>query len=327
VKTAGGTGTTRSREAASAAASLLAVKEQFPDCYSTLDATTVTTFEEIFAQVQGHGKTILEVGSGHGFTCLLFALLGAREVHGIDVVPSAVQIAEEVGRRVDPNLPVVFRLADAARGLPYDDETFDVVLLIETLSHVVMAELGAFLREMLRVLRPGGFLYLSDGNNARSWRRRRQNYRIWERFDQGPPTRANETVYSHRVRTPYAALRREIALKAVPSLSEEAAEQCAARTFRFTAAEVGEAARQYAASGEWPNSPFRRRLCPIDPTQGIYIEQLIDPLEVRRHLKAAGCEEVFCGPRRHLPLQPLWTACPGVTFLFTNGFKIVSRKR
>ena len=44
-------------------------------------------------------------------------------------------------------------------------------------------------------------------------------------------------------------------------------------------------------------------------------------------LKAAGCEETFCGPRRRLPLQLLWTACPGLTFLFTNGFKIVSRKR
>lgn len=318
---------TRSRGAASAAASLLAVKARFPDCCSTLDAATVATFEEIFAQVQGRGKAILEVGSGHGFTCTFFAQLGAREVHGVDVMPSAIQVAEEVKRRVDPSLPVIFRLADAARGLPYDDAAFDVVLLVETLSHVVMADLGAFLREMVRVLRTGGLLYLSDGNNARSWRRRRQNYRIWERFDQGPPTRGDETLYSHRIGTPYVALRREIALKAAPSLSGTEAERIAERTFRFTEAEVGEAARRYAVSGEWPNSPFRRRVCPIDPVHGMYIEQLIDPTGVRRYLKGAGCEEVYCGPRRRLPLQPFWTGFPWLTFLVTNGFKIIARKR
>jgi len=317
----------RSREAAGAAASLLVVKEQFPDCCSTLEAATVATFETIFAQVDGRGKAILEVGSGHGFTCVFFALLGAREVHGVDLMPSAIQVAEEVKRRVDPSLPVSFRLADAARGLPYDDAAFDVVLLVETLSHVVMADLGAFLREVVRVLRTGGLLYLSDGNNARSWVQRRRNYRIWERFDQGPPTRGEETVYTHWIGTPYAALRREIALKAVPSLSEADSERIAARTFRFTAAEVGEAARRYAVSGEWPNSPFRRRVCPIDPVHGMYIEQLIDPFEVRRHLIGAGRDEVFCGPRRRLPLQSLWAGFPWLTFHVTNGFKIIARRR
>jgi len=308
-------------------ASLLAVQEQFPDCWSTLDARTVATFEEIFAEVQGRGKAILEVGSGHGFTCVLFALLGAREVHGVDVVPSAIQVAEEVRRRVDPGLPVEFRLADAARGLQYADATFDIVMLVEVLSHVVMADLGAFLREVIRVLAPGGLLYLSDGNNARSWRRRRQNYRLWERFEQGPPTRGDDTVYSHRIATPYAVMRREIAVKAVPSLSEADAERIAARTFRFTAAEVKAAARRYAESGELPDSPFRRRVCPIEPVQGVYIEQLIDPLEVRRHVQAAGCEEVVCGPRRRLPMHPLWTGFPQLTFLVTNGFKIIARKK
>ena len=319
--------TRRPSEVASAAASLLAVKAQFPNCCSTLDAATASAFEEIFAQVKGRGKRILEVGSGHGFTCTFFGLLGAGEVHGLDVLPSAIQVAEAVKRRVDPNLPVIFRLADAAKGLPYEEAAFDVVLLIETLSHVVTADLGALLREIVRVLRRGGVLYLSDGNNARSWRRRRQNYRIWERFDQGPPTRGEETVYSHRIDTPYVALRQQIALRAIPSLSKTEAQRIAERAFRFTEAEVGEAARRYAASGELPTSPFRRGVCPIDPVQGMYIEQLIDPVEVRRNLSGAGCDEIYCGPRRRLPLHPLWSSLPWLSFLVTNGFKIISRRR
>lgn len=59
----------------------------------------------------------------------------------------------------------------------------------------------------------------------------------------------------------------------------------------------------------------------------MYIEQLMDPLEIRRHLRAAGCDEVFCGPRRRLPLRSVWTAFPWFTFLIANGFKIIARKR
>jgi hypothetical protein len=58
----------------------------------------------------------------------------------------------------------------------------------------------------------------------------------------------------------------------------------------------------------------------------MYIEQLLDPLEIRRHLRAAGCEEVTCGPRRALPLKRLWTAAPWLTFLIANGFKVIARK-
>lgn len=309
------------------ARSLLSVQENFPDQWSTLDAQTVSTFEQIFQELHGRGKSFLEVGSGHGFTCVLFALLGAHEVHGIELVPSALHVAEQVKQSIDPNLQVFFRQGNAAERLPYPDASFDVVLLVEVISHVVMDDLRAFLREVVRVLKPGGLLYLSDGNNARSWKRRRENYRIWERFDQGPPTRGGETVHSHKIAAPYVDIRREIASKAVPSLSREEAEIIAARTFRFSAAEVKEAALRYAESGDWPASPFRRRHCPIEPVHRMYIEQLIDPLEVRRLLRAAGCDEVFCGPRRRVPLQPVWTVLPWFTFLFANGFKIVARKR
>lgn len=307
--------------------SLLAVQQHFPDQRSTLDAQTVRTFEDIFEELHGRGKSFLEVGSGHGFTCVLFGLLGAKEVHGIELVPAAVHIAEQVKQSIDPRLQVFFRRGNAAAGLPYQDGRFDVALLVEVISHVVADDLGAFLRDVVRVLKPGGLLYLSDGNNARSWKRRRENYRIWERFDQGPPTRGGETVHSHRIAAPYVDIRREIASKAVPSLSREEAEIIAARTFRFSATEVQEAALRYAESGDWPASPFRRRLCPIEPVHRMYIEQLIDPLEVRRLLRAAGCDEVFCGPRRRLPVQPVWTVLPWFTFFFANGFKIVARKR
>ncbi|OGB95518.1 MAG: hypothetical protein A2Z31_05035 [candidate division NC10 bacterium RBG_16_65_8] len=305
---------------------LLAAREDFPDCWSTLEPETVSTFEELFREVGGRGKAILEIGSGYGFTCVLLALLGAAEVHGVEVIPPVVQAAEKFARRMKQPVPVFFRQADVSRGLPYADARFDVVLMIEVLSHVVVTDLASFIREIVRVVRPGGYVIVSDGNNARSWKRRRENYRLWERFDQGPPTTGNDTVFSHKIAVPYIALRREIAKKTAPSLSSEEANTIAAQTFGFNAAEVAAAARRFVETGERPQSPFRRGICPIEPIHRMYIEQLIDPLEVRRYLRATGCEEVVCGPRRVLPFERLWTVVPRLTFLLTNGFKITARK-
>ena len=305
---------------------LLAVRGEFSEGWATLDTDTVSTFEDLFREIGGRGKAILEIGSGYGFTCVLLALLGAAEVHGIEVIPSAVQAAERVARRAGQHLSVFFQQADVSRGLPFGDRRFDVVLLIEVLSHIVVSDLGSFLREVVRVVRPGGLVVVSDGNNARSWKRRRENYRLWERFDQGPPTEGDDTVYSHRIATPYVALRRAIAQTAAPSLRPEEADAIAARTFGFDASEVEVAARRFVDTGAWPQSPFRRGVCPVEPRHRMYIEQLLDPLEIRRHLWAAGCDEVTCGPRRALPLKRLWTVAPWLTFLIANGFKIIAKK-
>jgi SAM-dependent methyltransferase len=311
----------------SAVRELLAVRDEFPEGWSTLGPETVSTFEDLFQEVNGCGKTILEIGSGYGFTCVLLALLGAREVHGVELIPSVVQASEKLARRIGGHLPVFFRQADVSRGLPYADAHFDAVLMIEVLSHVVVSDLASFIRETVRVVRPGGYVIVSDGNNARSWKRRRENHRLWERFDQGPPTTGNETVFSHKIAVPYIALRREIAEKTAPSLSSEEANTIAVQTFGFHAAEVEAAARRFVETGEWPQSPFRRGICPVEPIHRMYIEQLIDPIEVQRYLRATGCEEVVCGPRRILPFGRLWTVAPRLTFLLTNGFKITARKR
>jgi SAM-dependent methyltransferase len=309
-----------------AVARLLAVRAEFADVWTTLDRETASHFVALFREVDGPGKTILEIGSGYGLTCTLWALLGAAEVHGVELIPSAVAAAARIAGRVAPDLPVRFRQADVAAGLPYGDGLFDVVLMVEVLSHIVVADLAHLLHDVVRVLKPGGRVVISDGNNARSWKRRRENRRVWKRFDQGPPTGAHESVCGHEVRVPYAALRCDIARAAVPELSPDEAEAIAARTFGYRAAEVERAARRYRDSGAWPASPFRRGVCPVEPCHGTYIEQLVDPFTVCRHLRAAGCDDVACGPRRALPWPRLWRAFPWVVLLVSNGFKIVARR-
>jgi SAM-dependent methyltransferase len=306
---------------------LLKARARHAETWGTLDAETLHEFRGVFEEVGGRGRKILEIGSGNGFTCVLFGLLGAAEVQGIEVVPEAVAVAEDVKKAVDPALPVFFRRGDAAQPLPFPDSSFDAVLLVEVISHVVAPSVTRFLEEMTRVLRPGGILYIQDGNNARSWKRRRENYEIWERFENGPITEGGETVHSHRIAKPYVELRADIARAAEPSISAEDARRVADRSFRFSGDEVRAAARRFVETGRLPDSPFRRKVCPIEPISRSYIEELVDPVDLMRDLRAFGCEIVSCRTRRRLPADALWRRLPRLTMRLANGFVIVARKK
>lgn len=104
------------------------------------------------------GARVLEVGCGTGIiTTKIADLPGVAEAAGVD--PSSGFIAR--ARHRAPNLQ--FQVADG-RALPFDDATFDGVVFATTLCHVPEPELA--LAEAHRVLRPGGYLLIYDGDYA-----------------------------------------------------------------------------------------------------------------------------------------------------------------
>ncbi|MCA8953679.1 MAG: class I SAM-dependent methyltransferase [Planctomycetes bacterium] len=110
----------------------------------TMSATTGQNGEPPTARRQ-----VLEIGCGAGG--MLGPLQRYGEVAGLDIDHEFVGVCRERGF---PNV-----LCGSGYELPFRDEVFDLVCLFDTLEHI--PDEAQALREVLRVLRPGGALFVS----------------------------------------------------------------------------------------------------------------------------------------------------------------------
>lgn len=103
--------------------------------------------------------SMLDLGcDAGGRTKWIAELIGAREVHGIEIAPHRAETAASRGVQVT--------LGDLSERFPYDDESFDIVVSNQVIEHVV--DTDNFVREAFRVVRRGGLAVISTENLA-SW--------------------------------------------------------------------------------------------------------------------------------------------------------------
>ena len=104
--------------------------------------------EDICCRVTDRRPRILDVGCGTGANLLMLSQYGDAE--GVGVSEDALAFCHERGLEK-------VKLG-AAEALPYDDGTFDLVTALDVVEHLDDDLAG--LREMRRVLRPGGRVLL-----------------------------------------------------------------------------------------------------------------------------------------------------------------------
>ena len=173
--------------------------------------------EDICRRVTDRRPRILDVGCGTGANLLMLSKYGDAE--GVDVSEDALAFCRERGLE---NVKL-----GAAEELPYDDGTFDLVTALDVVEHLDDDLAG--LREMRRVLRPGGrvllfvptFMFLwglqDDVSNHRRRYRMPELRRVLEQagFEIERTTYANITFFM-----PILAMRKLMRLTGIKAESE-----------------------------------------------------------------------------------------------------------
>ena len=105
------------------------------------------------------GDHVLEVASGSGGPALYLAKKFKCRITGLDINEEGIKTANQSA--VNANIAdIQFQLANVDERLPFDDETFDAVMCVDSMNHF-RDRLGYF-REWYRVLKSGKRALFTD---------------------------------------------------------------------------------------------------------------------------------------------------------------------
>ncbi len=131
-----------------------------------IDRYSIQLYHRTAAQVDLTGKDVLEVSCGHGGAAsYIMRTLGPASYTGLDLNPAGIEYCRDKHKIAG----LKFVHGDA-ENLPFPDESFDAVVNVEA-AHLY-PHFDVFLKEVARVLRPGGhFLYadLRDDKHIAQW--------------------------------------------------------------------------------------------------------------------------------------------------------------
>jgi SAM-dependent methyltransferase len=119
------------------------------ECSKTRRRTSEWTIPVLKSCGLKSGK-ILSAGCGNGMDVVELREHGFQAV-GFDVYPPATQAAPWV-------------TVSRAHSIPFEAESFDAALCLEVIAHIPRMERSTVSQELLRVIRPGGFVIIATPN-------------------------------------------------------------------------------------------------------------------------------------------------------------------
>ncbi|TAH40367.1 MAG: class I SAM-dependent methyltransferase [Bacteroidetes bacterium] len=114
-----------------------------------------------FAVAYIEGKKVLDVGCGNGYGTALMAK-SAREIVGLDYDAETV----EQNKKAYSSLSNITFKQAFIPPIPFEEASFDVITAFQFIEHIESRK--EFLKECLRVLRPGGILLVTTPNALKS---------------------------------------------------------------------------------------------------------------------------------------------------------------
>lgn len=210
------------------------------------------------------GKVFADLGCKYG---LLFPLLFQYKIKkaiGIEGLEELIQVARQIYSVANENEPVEFVLCKDGY-LPLQPETVDVVLANEVISHVNPIFLSTLFLEIGRILKTGGVLFISDGNNLSC-----PGYfedrllPLYDALENGPDGARVEELTIQRC---IMNQRKDIIIRRHPGIPEEQVDFLARNTFGLWGDRLDEVADQFILTGELIRRPCRRGIAPTYPTR------------------------------------------------------------
>ena len=110
-------------------------------------------------------RTVLDAGCGGGRN-LVFLLRAGFEAYGVDREPAAIARVRELAAELAPRLPPENFQTAALDAIPFENESMDAVICSAVLHFADGGpHFDRMLRELWRVLRPGGFFFARLASN------------------------------------------------------------------------------------------------------------------------------------------------------------------
>lgn len=109
-------------------------------------------YRHLQKEIPIEGKTVLDFGSGTGTLCSMFS---PNQYFGID--PDHRRI--EYARKKYPNHS--FHVLNGM-SIPYADQSMDYIVIVAVLHHISTKDLSTYVKELRRVLKPSGSIYVIE---------------------------------------------------------------------------------------------------------------------------------------------------------------------
>jgi ubiquinone/menaquinone biosynthesis C-methylase UbiE len=125
-----------------------------------LEGRLFGTMEYFLENEDCKGKVILNIGCGFGWFELHAIKKGAKKIVGIEITEEDLRVAKNKVKHKNVHFKV-----GSAIDLPFKDNSFDSVVSWEVIEHIPKNTEAQMFKEIARVLKPKGKLFISTPSN------------------------------------------------------------------------------------------------------------------------------------------------------------------
>ena len=231
------------------------------------------------------GKDVVDFGCKYGHVIPQAIAMGARSAIGIDVMDDYVSTATRV---LGPRFPnASFYRTDECL-IPLPSNSTDCLLANEVISHINPMFLETFYAEASRILRIGGSILISDGNNLANQPCQRALVPLYQSWENGP---AGVKTDRDVVAEPYLDARRRLIREQCPEIPSSTVEYLAVNTSGLFGKQFQRVVDDYIQGRGFVERPYRQGMYPTCPiTSGVVMERGFYPQQVELALRCYGVD-------------------------------------